>query len=303
VQKGSEEQKFSAPDAVGFATISTQVVEDRQPQKLLLGDCTELLTGIAGDSIDLTITSPPYDNLRAYNDNQQWCEGVWQSAIESLFRVTKKGGVVVWVVGDATINGSETGTSFKQALWAMKCGFNLHDTMIYQKDNPPPVGGKNRYYQHYEFMFVFSKGTPKTFNPITGVRRNKWEDKRTSRYKAFTRNKDGDFTKTLVSLVGDVKIGNIWRYVVGGGSSVDFGNSHPAQFPEKLVTDHILSWSNEGDTILDPFMGSGTTGKVAKALGRNFTGIELDPEYFKIAGQRIGVVAKPRHRVRLAITE
>lgn len=299
MQRGSEEQKFSAPDAVGFETISIQ--------KLLLGDCTELLTGIAEESIDLTITSPPYDNLRAYNDNQQWCEGVWQSAIESLFRVTKKGGVVVWVVGDATINGSETGTSFKQALWAMKCGFNLHDTMIYQKDNPPPVGGKNRYYQHYEFMFVFSKGTPKTFNPITGVRRNKWEDKRTSRYKAFTRNKVGDFTKSLVSLVGDVKIGNIWRYVVGGGSSVDFGNLHPAQFPEKLVTDHILSWSNEGDTILDPFMGSGTTGKVAKALGRNFTGIELDPEYFKIAGQRIGIqdeiVAKPRHRVRLAITE
>lgn len=239
-------------------------------------------------SVDLTVTSPPYDNLRTYNgNNSQWGEHVWKAVIQDLFRVTKQGGVVVWVVGDATIKGSETGTSFKQALWAKECGFNLHDTMIYQKDNPPPVGGTTRYYQHFEYMFVWSKGTPKTFNASISPRRNKWNDKRTERVKGFTRDKDGNFAKKKVSLIGDVKIGNVWKYVVGGGISVDYGTGHPAGFPEKLAHDHIISWSNGGDTVLDPFMGSGTTGKMAKQLGRNFIGIELDKEYFEIAKKRI----------------
>ena len=256
--------------------------------ELIQGDCLEKMKDIPDGSIDLTVTSPPYDNLRTYNGNNAlWGNHVWEAVIQDLFRVTKQGGVVVWVVGDSTIKGSETGTSFKQVLWAKECGFNLHDTMIYQKDNPPPVGGCNRYYQHFEYMFVLSKGNLATFNAITSQRRNKWEDKRTERYKGFTRDKDGNFTKKLVSLCGDVKIGNIWKYVVGGGSSVEFGTQHPAGFPEKLAYDHIISWSNEGDTILDPFAGSGTTGKMAKQLGRNFIGIELDPEYFKIAEKRI----------------
>ena len=256
--------------------------------ELIQGDCLEKMKDIPDGSIDLTVTSPPYDNLRTYNgNNAQWGEHVWKSVIEGLYRVTKQGGVVVWIVGDATIKGSETGTSFKQALWAMDCGFNLHDTMIYQKDNPPPVGGSTRYYQHFEYMLVWSKGTPQTFNASTTPRRNKWNDKRTERVKAFTRNKDGDFVKKKVSLVGDVKIGNVWKYVVGGGISVDYGTGHPAGFPEQLANDHIISWSNEGGTVLDPFMGSGTTGIACKKHNRNFIGIELDQEYFKIAEKRI----------------
>ena len=258
--------------------------------ELINDDCLIALTKLDENSVDLTVTSPPYDNLRTYNgNNAQWGEHVWKSVIEELYTVTKQGGVVVWVVGDATIKGSETGTSFKQALWAKECGFNLHDTMIYQKDNPPPVGGSTRYYQHFEYMFVWSKGTPQTFNASTSPRRNKWNDKRTERVKGFTRDKDGNFVKKKVSLVGDVKIGNVWKYVVGGGISVEYGTGHPAPFPEKLAHDHIISWSNEGDIVLDPFMGSGTTGKMAKQLGRNFIGIELDKDYYEIAKKRMGV--------------
>jgi len=235
--------------------------------------------------IDLTVTSPPYDNLRNYKGYVFNFEAI----ANELFRVTKNGGVVVWVVGDATIKGSETGTSFRQALYFKQIGFNLHDTMIYQKDNPPPIGGNNRYYQHFEYMFVFSKGVPKIFNPITTKRRNKWNDNRTERVKGFTRNKDGNFTKKKVSLIGDVKIGNIFKYVVGGGASASnlIAHQHPAIFPEQLVHDHIISWSNKGDIVFDPMCGSGTTLNEAKKLKRNYIGIDISVEYQQLSLQRL----------------
>ena len=151
--------------------------------------------------------------------------------------------------------------------------------MIYLKDNPVPVGGGNRYYQNFEYMFVFSKGKPKTFNPIMVERRNKWNDKRTERTKGFNRNKDGEFTKRKVSLTGKVKRGNVWTYVVGEGNSVNYGIKHPAAFPEKLVNDNILSWSNEGDIVYDPFMGSGTTAFSAIKNNRLWIGSEMSEEY------------------------
>jgi len=252
--------------------------------KLIQGDCLEKMKDIPDGSIDLTVTSPPYDNLRTYNGNNElWGEHVWKAAIKDLYRVTKDGGVVVWVVGDATIKGSETGTSFRQALWAMDCGFRLHDTMIYEKSgfsNP----STNRCHQVFEYMFVLSKGNPKTFNKIFD-RKNKYSAGGGASY----RKKDGEIVKT-----GRAKKRNqygqrynIWRYATGGGHMNTDGYKHPAQFPEQLAHDHIISWSNENDTILDPFMGSGTTGKMAKLMNRNFIGIELDEGYFKIAQDRI----------------
>jgi len=257
--------------------------------ELIQGNCIEKMKDISNGSIDLVLTSPPYDNLRTYNGSLDWGEHVWKPTIQELFRVIKDGGIVVWVVGDATIKGSETGTSFKQALYFKEVGFNLHDTMIYMKDNPPPVGGDMRYYQAFEFMFVFSKNNPSVFNPIVEDRRNKWNDKRTSRVRPVTRNKAGVFTEKNVKIEGQVKLQNVWSYVVSGGSVAEemFAHEHPAIYPESMARDHIISWSNEGDTILDPFMGSGTTGKMAKKMNRNFIGIELDPEYFKIAERRI----------------
>lgn len=254
------------------------------------GNNVDILRDFPPNSIDLTVTSPPYDSLRAYHGYSFDFETV----AKELWRVTKPGGVLVWVVADATVKGSETGTSFRQALFFMECGFNLHDTMIYHKDNPPPVGGTNRYYQAFEYMFVFSKGTPR-LNAIEAPRRNKWNDKRTSRFRAVTRDVTGDFRKKNVPVKEVVKIQNVWRYVVSGGSSASdkLAHKHPAIFPEQLAHDHIISWSNPGDVVLDPFMGSGTTGKMAILAGRRFVGIEISEEYLDLARRRIGLVAAP----------
>ena len=249
---------------------------------LMLGDCLERMKEIPDGSVDLTVTSPPYDNLRTYNGNNAlWGEHVWKAAIKDLYRVTKDGGVVVWVVGDATIKGSETGTSFKQALWAMECGFRLHDTMIYQTNKPPQT--HRRYEQQWEYMFVFSKCSPKTFNPILEPSENAGQ-KRTS-----TMRQDGDNLSNR-SARGVVKAmkqkGNIW-YLPRGARKCKLEVLHPATFPEQLAHDHIISWSNEGDVVFDPFTGSGTTGKMAKLTGRKFIGIEMDETYFNIAKERI----------------
>ena len=249
--------------------------------RLIKGDCLEKMKDISDCSIDLTVTSPPYDNLRNYNgNNEQWGEHVWKGVLSELYRITKQGGVVVWVVGDATIKGSETGTSFKQALYAKECGFNLHDTMIYEKAQAC-FGSNNCYLQCFEYMFVFSKGKPLKCNFIRdreNVRGGKTESTVSSGMDK--EGKSGKRVLKTAALKGKRK--NIWKYGVGGGK-----HDHPAVFPEKLAHDHIISWSNEGDVVFDPFMGSGTTGKMAKMLNRDFIGIELDDSYFDIAEKRI----------------
>ena len=254
--------------------------------KTINGDCLEEMEAMEDNSIDLTVTSPPYDNLRTYNgNNNQWGEHVWKGVIKELYKVTKEGGVVVWVVGDATIKGSETGTSFKQALWAKECGFNLHDTMIWNKGSFTAVGSlKVRYAPVFEYMFIFTKGKVRTFNPIKDRKNKHFGDK----YHQTVRQADGTTKdghgkgKKYIAEYGQRH--NDWLMFPEQSNSK---RCHPAQFPEKLAQDHIISWSNEGDTVLDPFMGSGTTGKMAKKLGRNFIGIELDAEYCKIAKARI----------------
>lgn len=253
------------------------------------GDCLELMKDIPDGSIDLTVTSPPYDNLRTYNGNiEQWSFEKFQSVAKELFRVEKQGGVVVWVVGDATIKGSETGTSFRQALWFKEIGFNLHDTMIWDKGCFSAVGAlQTRYAPVFEYMFVFTKGKPSAFNPIKD-RKNKWAGSKNH----GTIRVDGE-KRVPVSNNGTIKeFGqryNIWSISPHRQKG---DGKHPAPFPEQLANDHIMSWSNEGDTVLDPFMGSGTTGKLALLNKRNFIGIELDEQYFNIAQERINPALK-----------
>lgn len=240
---------------------------------LRLGDCLEVMKDLPSDSVDLTVTSPPYDNLRTYNGYTFNFEGI----AKQLYRVTKPGGVMVWVVGDATIKGSETGTSFKQALYFKEIGFNLHDTMIWEKTGQGAVGSIYCYWQNFEYMFVFSKGRPKSINLIED-RKNQENE----RWCNGGRNKDGISTNR--KWVKSKEFGrrfNLWKITPTCKSE------HPAPFPEQLAKDHIISWSNEGDTVLDPMMGSGTTGKMAKLLNRNFIGIEISPEYLEIAKNRI----------------
>ena len=253
--------------------------------ELIHGDCKEYLFTCEPNLIDLTVTSPPYDNLRTYNNSSTWGWSEFAAIAAGLWRVTKPGGVVVWVVGDATIKGSETGSSFKQALFFMKCGFRLHDTMIYKK-NSYPFPPSNRYYQQVEYMLVFSKNKPKIFNGIK--QKTKW--KKNTNEISTTRQKDGT-TKAMKCDKGKEErlLDNIWPLNTGYMRTTKDKEAykHPATFPEELARRHIISWSNEGDMVFDPFMGSGTTGKMAKLLNRNFIGIEIDKEYFEIAKQRI----------------
>jgi len=234
------------------------------------------------NSIDLTVTSPPYDSLRTYNGYTFDFEGI----AKELFRVTKQGGVVVWVVGDATINGSETCTSDRQKLYFKDvCGFNAHDTMIWQKPNYAPMyPSVKRYDSNFEYMFVFSKGQPKSWNPIKDKLKSA-SSKQRSNYKTSFIKKDGSrILKDSVSNGSDFcKRNCVW--VIPNGQIR--GLKHPAPFPEKLAEDHILSWSNEGDTVLDPMAGSGTTLKMAKKNNRNYIGIEISEEYIDIINKRL----------------
>ena len=252
--------------------------------KVWHGDCLEMMKLLPDKSVDLVLTSPPYDNLRDYNGFTFDFEGI----AKELYRVVKEGGVVVWVVGDSTTDGSESYSSFKQAIYFNSIGFKLHDTMIYKKDSiafPNP----RRYHQCFEYMFVFSKLIPKTVNLIQDKINSTGNDGRKGRRE---RQKDGKIKLREKDVYKIKEIGtrwNIWEYGVGYmKTTTDIGAyKHPAMFPEKLAADHIKSWSNGRDLVLDPMCGSGTTCKMAKQLNRNFIGIEISEKYCKIAEDRL----------------
>ena len=250
-----------------------------EKNKIYCGDNLTLIKQLDDNCIDLTVTSPPYDNLRTYNGFCWDFEGLAQE----LFRVTKDGGVVVWVVGDATINGSETGTSFRQALYFMECGFNC-ETMIYKVPGAGAKGSNYFYWQVFEYMFVFSKGYPKTSNRIKDKKNKRAGSISTSGLKSMkTGTRLHPIGGTVVSDYGYRD--NVWEILAGNNG--DDSTDHPAPYPEKLAEDHIISWSNKCDLILDPFMGSGTTAKMALKNERDFIGFEISQEYVDIANKRI----------------
>jgi DNA modification methylase len=238
---------------------------------------------IADGSIDLTVTSPPYDNLRMYKGYTFDFEAI----AAQLWRVTKPGGIVVWVVADATINGSETGTSFRQALYFMGLGFNLHDTMIYDKGSFR-YPQDNLYHQIFEYMFVLSKGHPNTINLISD-RKAMWDDSHTRQMKREASGEITWRTSAHTKAGSMVRRFNIWRYAVGGGHVAEEkqAHEHPAIFPEALARDHIASWSNPGDLVLDPMCGSGTTIKMAVLAQRRAIGIDIAQEYIELTQQRV----------------
>lgn len=260
-------------------------------------DFIDAANKINDNSIDLTVTSPPYDDIRTYNDKVKTKDGEkysfnFDGIVNELYRITKNGGIVVWVVGDQVKNGGETGNSFRQALSFISKGFLLYDTMIYMK-NGAPFPEKKRYSQVFEYMFVFSKGKPKTVNIIKD-KKNKWAG-HTNFGKRVMRTKDGELKempKFEISEYGNRY--NVWKYSTGKNYSTkdSIAFNHPAIFPEELAEDHILTWSNEGDIVLDPMVGSGTTTKMAKLNNRHYMGFDINEEYINIANQRIsGIIS------------
>lgn len=257
--------------------------------KLVHSDCIEYMKEMEEGAVHLTVTSPPYDNQRDYKGNSAFPFSKFEECAQQLYRVTSDGGVLVWVVADQTVDGSETGTSFKQALYFKEVGFRLHDTMIFNRDAPPLT--HNRYEQSFEYMFILSKGKPRVFNPIMVPKSNM--QKAGGKTKYGRRDPGNTFDEGVYSDKKEKIKGNIWKYTVGSSTAKDkvaFG--HPALFPEGLATDHILSWSNKGDVIFDPFMGSGTTGKSAYLNDRDFIGVELEEEYLEIAHKRLSKYGK-----------
>lgn len=242
------------------------------------GNCLDLMKTLPDNCIDLTVTSPPYDNLRTYNGYSFDFENI----AKELYRITKEGGVIVWVVSDATIDGSETGTSFRQALYFKEIGFNIHDTMIYAKINPLPYN-HNRYDPAFEYMFVFSKGKPKTFNGIRIDTLNKGKVYVNGGGIELDKKQCRRVHEKTVTEVKDTKLHtNIFYYSIGGGDT-----GHPAVFPDELAKEQIISWSNKDDVVFDPFLGSGTTAIQAMFLKRHYIGFEISDDYYDICCKRL----------------
>jgi site-specific DNA-methyltransferase (adenine-specific) len=257
---------------------------DVEPNVIHNSDCIALMRTLPECCIDLTVTSPPYDNLRNYNGYTFDCENIAQE----LYRITKIGGVLVWVVGDKINNGNRSLTSFRHAITFQEAGFNIHDVMIYRKKNTPFMRS-NAYTNCYEFMFVCSKGSPKTFNPLM---------EKTARHGfemlVYNKGADGVNKKVLKELKSEKVRTNIWDYAVGLGGSTNDKEAfkHPAIFPEKLAEDHILTWTNANDLVFDPMCGSGTTCKMARLHGRQYLGCDISAQYVTIARHRIESMEK-----------
>jgi len=254
--------------------------------KIYNENCLETMAKMPDNFIDLTVTSPPYDNLRTYKGYSFDFENV----AKGLYRVIKQGGVVVWVVGDETSNFSESLTSFKQALYFRELGFNLLDTMIYLKSGyAPAYPTLKRYANQFEYMFIFSKGKPNIFNPIMVDKTELTKQRQVNSNPSTFRQKDGTTKKKNTTNNNEKKqASNVWRIITGTNGHTDkFAFEHPATFPEQLANDHIISWSNEGDIVYDPFAGSGTTGKMAILNKRKCIMSEISSEYCEIIKKRL----------------
>jgi DNA modification methylase len=263
-------------------------------------DCLITMSNIPDNTVDLTLTSPPYDDLRTYNKhlsgNKTEYNGYsfpFESIARELYRITKKGGVVVWVVGDATNKGSETGTSFRQALFFKECGFDLYDTMIYQKTGTP-FPQKNRYNQTFEYMFVLSKGKPNTFNPIMKKNATAGAVRHSRKFRTADGEMKPGFNGKPINEYGIEN--NIWLIKNGMNKSTKdvVAFEHPAIFPEELALKHIITWTNKGDLVYDCFLGSGTTAKASIQLERNWIGSELDSDYCNICNRRLETVTSQK---------
>ena len=260
--------------------------------------CIEGMKQLPDESIDLVITSPPYDAIRDYHNNDEWNHHKFQQVATELGRVIKPGGVIVWNVNDQVINGSKTGSSFRQALYFKDTlNLNLHDTMIYEKVGIAFASGPNstRYTQKFEFVFIISKGRPKSINLIQD-KPNKWAGTQ-SWGKTGGRNTAGEVLKYKDKSNPVKEFGvrnNIWliKNSGGHGQSNKEAYQHPATMPEELARGHIISWSNPGDIVLDPFLGSGTTARMAEQEGRQYIGYEIDEEYANLAKRLMNT--KPR---------
>ena len=239
--------------------------------QVVCSDNVAVLSSLPAESVDLFVTSPPYDNLRKYG-GQPWD---FKALAGEMTRTLKVGGVIVWNVSDSVVNGSESLTSMRQAIhFHDVLGLRVHDTQIYLKNSYVPKN-HNRYEQAWEYLFVFTKGKPKTFNPIlvpcvtAGSRR--WRGAEKQNEATYSMKRVNKHTTVKTHKIHP----NVFAYDVGKNAKT----THNAPFPIELARDAVISWSNVGDFVVDPFVGSGTTVVAAKQLNRHFLGIDIHKPY------------------------
>ena len=268
--------------ATKFAyNVNMMPVYDDGTAQLYHGDCTVVLPTLS-QKADLILTSPPYDNLRKYGGNTFDFTSVADACINSM----AEGGILVWIVADATIDGDETGSSFRQALYFKEHGLVLHDTMIYRKLGGPASGTKTRHKNGFEYMFVFSNGKPKTVRILEDkITKYPEPDRQVTR-----RQPDGTLEYGPRGVVPEVTLrDNVWEYSPGFRKSAEnpIAHNHPAIFHIALAKDHIRTWTAPGDLVIDPMVGSGTTMRAAKDLNRLAIGIEIHSDYIDVIKERV----------------
>lgn len=254
--------------------------------QIICGDNVTEMSKMDAGSVQLVVTSPPYDNLREYR-GFSWD---FEKVAKQIYRILCDGGICCWNVGDSVVDKSETLTSFKQAIYFKEqCGFRVHDTMIYEKTNFANPSS-NRYHQMFEYVFILSKNAVRCFNPIKD-KPNIWAGTGTFGINTIG-NSDGSRGLRNRNIITEFGMrGNVWRGKTRGQEEMCQSLPHPAMMPKWLVRDLIISWSNEGDVVLDPFGGSGTTLQEALKLKRNAIAIDCSEEYCEL--MRLTVPKEP----------
>lgn len=266
---------------------------DNDNKWLMQGDCLERMKEIPDGSVDMWVTSPPYAKQRDYNgaDSSDYIGFISPIIVEAM-RTLKDNGSVFVNIKEHCKNGVRDLYVFKMIIHLSEdLGFRFIDEYIWNKTNPFPTGAKTRLKDGYERVLHFTKSKKYKFNPqnVLVKSESKWlasEKRRANKGKHDVTNGSGMNMSKRVC-IDMVRPSNV---ITGTSSNANIG--HPAVYPVYLPEFFIKLATDDGDTVGDMFMGSGTTGVAAKNLNRNFIGIELDEGYFNIAKDRINLTNK-----------
>lgn len=257
--------------------------------RVVQGDCLSVLPEVLASSVALTVFSPPYDAIRDYN--KDWQLDYHRLGIE-LLRVTEVGGVAAVVIGDGTRNFAKSLTTFRWAVdWVDRVGWKLFECCIYSRHGNPGAWWSQRFRVDHEYILIFFKGDrPRCFNKEPLMVPSKHAGKVFSGTDRLT---NGGFKKITPKAVNEKKCrGTVWNYSTSNSEGNRLKLEHPATFPDQLADDLIACFSQRGDLVLDPMVGSGTTVVSAAKQGRRFLGIDINEEYVGIASQRLQAESK-----------
>ena len=251
--------------------------------KIVQGDAIKVLKQCKPDYFNLTVFSPPYDALRDYNGFSLSLHNLG----EALFRVTKPGGLVVLVIQDQTKGGHKSLTSFRTIVdWCDNIGFGLWECSIYNRHGKEGAWWSKRLRVDHEYMPIFIKGDkPEYFNkePL------KIPCKHAGKFMmgGANRNKDNKTIESSKIIINNTKCpGTVWN-LSNGGDKVQMKRDHPATYPDQIPYRFIQLFCPPNGIVLDPMVGSGSTAIAAKILGRKYLGIDISPEYCKLARNRL----------------